>query len=338
MNFVTGDPQSTDSAYNQLNANSVADLILVNLDNDFPGIILSGAVDPISPAESGTVTTSFQLLSSLSESGSSTILSIKLNSQPNADVIISFTIPDPTELALNKAYLTFSPQNWDQPQTITLIGVDDYLFDGDIFTSLLIYVDPSSPDTDYLNADFLKVDLVNQDNDLDHDNDGIHEIIDNCPFDFNPNQEDLDRDGIGDLCDPDIDGDGVSNIQEAIDQTEPYNNCDFLYASISLVINADQDCDQDGVPNDIDLDDDNDGILDTDETQEDFDSDGKSNSLDLDSDGDGCYDTIEAGFEDPDQDGILGISPVEVDAQEGSLIAMAIHQQRIVTTPVNSII
>ena len=315
VNFVTGDPQSTDSAYNQLNANSVADLILVNLDNDFPGIILSGAVDPISPAESGTVTTSFQLLSSLSESGSSTILSIKLNSQPNADVIISFTIPDPTELALNKAYLTFSPQNWDQPQTITLIGVDDYLFDGDIFTSLMIYVDPSSPDTDYLNADFLKVDLVNQDNDLDHDNDGIHEIIDNCPFDFNPNQEDLDRDGIGDLCDPDIDGDGVSNIQEAIDQTEPYNNCDFLYASISLVINADQDCDQDGVPNDIDLDDDNDGILDTDETQEDFDSDGKSNSLDLDSDGDGCYDTIEAGFEDPDQDGILGISPVEVDAQ-----------------------
>ena len=91
-------------------------------------------LDPISPAESGTVTTSFQLLSSLSESGSSTILSIKLNSQPNADVIISFTIPDPTELALNKAYLTFSPKNWDQPQTITLLGVDDYLFDGDIFS------------------------------------------------------------------------------------------------------------------------------------------------------------------------------------------------------------
>ena len=96
--------------------------------------------------------------------------------------------------------------------------------------------------------------------------------------------------------------------------TDPNDNCDFLNASISLIITSDLDCDQDGVPNDIDLDDDNDGILDTDETYDDFDSDGLANNRDLDSDGDGCFDVKEAGFEDPDQDGILGSSPVEVDA------------------------
>ncbi len=44
------------------------------------------------------------------------------------------------------------------------------------------------------------------------------------------------------------------------------------------------------------------------------DGDGLTDELDLDSDGDGCLDTLEAGFTDPDNDGILGTSPVSVDA------------------------
>ena len=53
-----------------------------------------------------------------------------------------------------------------------------------------------------------------------------------------------------------------------------------------------------------DLDDDNDGILDTEEgtLTDDFDGDGIPNRLDSDSDGDGCSDVIEAGFTDPDGD------------------------------------
>lgn len=315
VNFVTGDPRSQDTSYDPLNAASVADLMLVNLDNDFPGILLSGAVVPLTPAESGTVTTSYKLLSPLNESGTPTTLFLQLNAQPKENVIISFIIPDPSEVGINKTFLTFTPQNWNEPQSFTLIGVEDYLFDGDISTRLLISIDPLTTDSDYLTSDYITLEVTNQDNDVDFDNDGLHERYDNCPFDFNPEQEDLDGDGVGDLCDPDIDGDGVTNIQEAIDLTDTYDNCDFLDASISLVITSDLDCDQDGVPNDIDLDDDNDGILDSEETQEDFDQNGKGNNSDLDSDGDGCFDTIEAGFEDPDQDGILGTGPIEVDPQ-----------------------
>ena len=37
---------------------------------------------------------------------------------------------------------------------------------------------------------------------LDRDDDGIVNLEDNCPYDFNPGQEDLDGDLIGDICDP----------------------------------------------------------------------------------------------------------------------------------------
>ena len=49
--------------------------------------------------------------------------------------------------------------------------------------------------------------------DADDDNDGVPDVIDNCPFTYNPDQKDSDGDGRGDACDPlnnnDSDGDGV---------------------------------------------------------------------------------------------------------------------------------
>jgi len=72
----------------------------------------------------------------------------------------------------------------------------------------------------------------------DNDGDGFGNACDNCPIDFNGTQVDTDADGTGDACDDDIDGDGLANTEDNCDrsfnpdQLDPDGNgkgllCDF---------------------------------------------------------------------------------------------------------------
>ena len=47
--------------------------------------------------------------------------------------------------------------------------------------------------------------------DKDADNDGVPDSVDNAMYIANPDQSDIDRDGIGDVADNDADNDGVAD-------------------------------------------------------------------------------------------------------------------------------
>jgi VCBS repeat-containing protein len=85
-----------------------------------------------------------------SETGTNASFTVKLNSQPTADVTVTLTGLDNTEGSLSTTTLTFTSSNWNTAQTVTITGVDDTLDDGDIAYTLT--ATSSSTDANYTGA------------------------------------------------------------------------------------------------------------------------------------------------------------------------------------------
>lgn len=138
---VTATIASDDTRYAEL---VVDPLALTNVDDDEAGI----RVGPVSSATS--------------ELGDPATFDIVLQSQPTANVVISFDTDDPSEGLTDVLSLTFTESNWDAPQTVTVTGQNDDVADG-VGAYNVVFDAPSSSDAAYAALSIDPVALVNID-------------------------------------------------------------------------------------------------------------------------------------------------------------------------------
>jgi hypothetical protein len=139
--ILTGKVTSTDIHYNGLDP---SDVDVINADNDFFGITVS--------AISGNT----------NESGLTASFTVILNSAPTANVTIPISSSNIAEGTVSATSLTFTPANYNTPQTITVTGVNDLVADGDINYNI-VTGNASSSDSNYNGLNPTDLSLTNID-------------------------------------------------------------------------------------------------------------------------------------------------------------------------------
>ena len=143
-----GSAQSSDSGYDGLPIpQSVA---VTNLDNDIPSTPVSFTVseDQISVEESGAAAT----------------FTVVPNEKPVFNVVVSMAVTDSSEATISPSRLTFTPSNWNVPQTVTVKGKADFIEDGD--QDYEITFDVASDDTRYDDYEIESIDATTIDRDV----------------------------------------------------------------------------------------------------------------------------------------------------------------------------
>ncbi len=242
----------------------------------------------------------------------------------NGAIDISFAvgsngIPDAIETSPDSGVLNFSLQDTDGDGTPDFMDIDS---DADGITDLVeaggIDADNNGRIDNFFDADAKGVDDTVQASALpvfDTDGDGTADyrdtdsdndsLSDSAEAGSNPNRPiDTDGDGAADYRELDSDGDGVSDAEEAgVTGGNNGGNNNGGNTGGGSGINPDgPDTDADGIANQFDLDDDNDGIPDTVEGLIDDNGDGVAEDYSRDTDGDGVPDGWDL---DSDNDGLL---------------------------------
>lgn len=101
---------------------------------------------------------------STSESGGTAAFKIALTTPPTANVTIPIESSNSLEGTVSTASVTFTPGNWDVPQTVTVTGVDDASDDGNVNYTVLVGA-ASSADLDYQGINPRDVTVSSVDND-----------------------------------------------------------------------------------------------------------------------------------------------------------------------------
>ncbi|RSC95022.1 thrombospondin type 3 repeat-containing protein [Tenacibaculum singaporense] len=131
----------------------------------------------------------------------------------------------------------------------------------------------------------------------DADNDGVLNGVDNCPNTANPDQADVDGNGIGDVC-QDTDGDGILDIN---DNCPTKANPDQADADNNGIGDACQDTDGDGVMDNVD------NCLTT------------ANADQADGNGDGVGDVCDTSYKNADNISIKTTSETCADENDGKI-------------------
>ena len=112
----------------------------------FDNIIIEqtgGSTDPTPGISLGTVS------GNTNESGTTATFTTVLDVVPASDVVLDVSSDYPGEVSFDLSQLTFTDQNWDTPQTITITGLDDSDEDGDIDVTITVAVDDALSDAAY---------------------------------------------------------------------------------------------------------------------------------------------------------------------------------------------
>lgn len=152
---ITHTITSGDPAYSEA-LTPIPPVSIAIADNDTPGITVSPTT--------GTT----------SEAGVTTAFTVVLDTQPTAPVTLNFQSDHPTEGIVSNP-LTFTPANWNSPQTVTVTGVDDASNDGDVIYNLIATA--TSDDPAYNNLAPVSVAITNTDNDINSNNGTIGIVI-----------------------------------------------------------------------------------------------------------------------------------------------------------------
>lgn len=102
----------------------------------------------------------------VSESGTTDGFSVTLGSKPTSNVVFRVTSGDAGEVAAGPSTLTFTPDNWNTPQTVTVTGVDDAVIDGDQVATVTVSVNDAASDDAFDPLPDQSVQVTNRDNDV----------------------------------------------------------------------------------------------------------------------------------------------------------------------------
>lgn len=101
----------------------------------------------------------------VSENETSDTFAVRLTSQPVGSVVLTVISLDPGEAVVSPMVLTFSPVDWNVPQTVTVTGVDDALLDGNVSTQVMVSTVDELSDAPFRGM-FRAVHVATMDNDV----------------------------------------------------------------------------------------------------------------------------------------------------------------------------